>query len=746
MTREPRQTQPPRATESGGIELSAIFGSLRRSKWLILGCILFVTVATYAALQNVRPSYDAYVEVLLNTRQERVVGVEQVISDLNVTNSVVAGEIAVLRSNLLLGQVVDDLDLMQHPDFNPFKINEPGRLGRWIDSLRALILGTPKAPDEPMPEVERDEKGGLSAEAARNLVIWQLRRNLSVYQSGISYVISLSMRAHDPEIGAAIANAVAEQYISDQLHTKQAATQRAIAWLDNRLVELERQLRDAEDAVVEFLARQVLDEGGDKNSIDQQLAEMNRSIVIARDERAAAEARLDYVRRLMAEDGPEGAAAALDTPRLTSLDTELATLTRQRAQLATRLGPQHPQMLAFGLALGDLTRDRIAAIRAGIAELEAVAEQARGREEAIKRDIIAAQMQKVELSRSSVRLSQMERSASAMRQVYENFLAGFQETTQQLEFQRADARIITAAQPALAPSWPRVKLIMIVALTLGAILGVAAALVREALDRSVRNAAELTRMTGLAVLSVLPKVRIRDRGTNWQLARLQQPKVSAYGEGLRLLRFGLMNTAVGTPPRIVLMTGADWRVGCSTATLGLGRAMTAVGLRVVLLDANFRRPAQADLLGLTPQLPGVAEYLSGTASLDEIIITDVEPGLSVIPASPGETSPADLIATPQFGELPERLAQIYDVVLIDAPPATGLADTTILTGLADATLLIVRSHRTRAASVMAVLDALEGAGGNVVGLVLSHGVGGSGARGGARAPARAVGGEGHVHV
>src|SRR5690606_35169066 len=119
------------------------------------------------------------------------------------------------------------------------------------------------------------------------------------------------------EIGAAIANGVAEQYIRDQLQSKQAATQRAIAWLDNRLVDLESQLRDAEDAVVEFLAQQVMDEGGDKNSVDQQLSEMNRVIVVARNERAAAEAQLSYVRSLMAEDGTESVAAALSTPRLT---------------------------------------------------------------------------------------------------------------------------------------------------------------------------------------------------------------------------------------------------------------------------------------------------------------------------------------------------------------------------------------------------------------------------------------------
>lgn len=734
---------PPRPSEGGGIELRALMAGLRRSKWLILGCILIAGAAAYITLRNVRPSYPAYVEILLETRQERVVGVEQVVSDLNVTNSVVAGEIAVLRSNLLLGQVVDDLNLMQHPDFSPFKIDGPGPIGRLLESFRATFLGTSKLKTEVVPDAE-DE---LSARDARNIVIWKVRRNLNVYQNGISYVISLSMRAHDPDIAAVIANAIAEQYLRDQLKAKQAATQRAISWLYNRLGDLESQLRDAEDAVVEFLAQQVLDEGGDKNSVDQQLAEMNRAIVTVHNDRADAVARLAHVRDLVEKGGPEGVLAPLSTPRLTSLDTELANLARQRAQLATRLGAQHPQMLALQSALDDLRRDRIAAIHAGIAELETTVAQVQGRERAIRDDISAAQLQKVELSRSSVRLSQMERSANAMRQVYESFLARFQETTQQLEFQRADARIITAAQPALAPSWPRVKLIMAVALTLGTILGLAVALVHEAFDRNVRSAAELARISGRAVLCTLPKVRRREGSqADWQLAQLKRSNVSDYAEGLRLLRFGLMNAREGLPPRIVLLTGADWGVGCSTAVLGLGRAMATVGLRVVILDANFRKPGQAGLLELSPQGSGVAEYLSGAASLSEIVIADVEPGLSVVSATPDAASPADMISAPRFSALPAKLAQAFDVVLIDAPPATGLADTTMLAGLADSTVLIVRSQTTRAALVVAAIDALEGAGGNIVGTVLSHGVGRSFAFGGARTAVRRLGAESRAHA
>ena len=705
--------------EPDGIELRTLFGALRRNKWLIFACVLIAGAIAVTALKSTRPSYYSYVEVLLNTRQERVVGIEQVISDLNVTNSVVAGEIAVLRSNILLGQVVDKLDLINHPDFNPYDVAEPGPISRVSDfiTLRLAALGIGVA--EPRPEASIDE--GLTPEDARSLVIWQVRRNLVVVQSGISYVISISMGAHDPEIAAEITNAIATQYIEDQLATKLAATQRAIDWLDRRLVELETQLRDAEDNVVEFLARQVLEEGGDRNSVNEQLAQMNRAIVVGRNERAAAEVGLQNVHRLMAEDGLLAAASALQTPRLASLDAELADLERQRAQLATRLGAQHPEMLALDLALSDLNRDRVVAIRAGVDELEATLEQARGRELAIQAEIDSAQRRLVDLSRASVRLSQLERSANAMRQVYESFLSRFQETTQQLEFQRPDARVITEAVPALSPSRPRTKLILVVSLFLGALIGVALVFIREAISQTVLTAPELTRMTGMPVLSTLPRAhRIGRRGAAWQLAQLGGSGVSGYGEGLRILRFGVLRALDGPAPHVVMLSAAEGGAGCSTTVLGLGRVLAALGHRVAIVDADFRNPAQHRLLNVGPVSSGVGGYLYGAATLDEILLENVEPQLSLVPARQQKGSAADMLSAPQFRTLIAELSARHDIVLIDAPPTLGLADTTILASLTDAVVLVTRSGASRRSDVVSAIAALETAGGKVVGTVLSH--------------------------
>lgn len=696
------------------IELGLLLASLLRNKWLILLAMLVAAGLAVLGTSMMKPTYQAYGEVLLDTRQERVMGIEQVVSDLSVNNSVVAGEIAVLSSNILIGSVVDKLNLIENPEYNPYRVSEPGLVGRAIERARAAVDQWRGL--EPPPE---PAEGGLSPEDARNVVIWQVKRNLTVAQSGIAFVIRIAMSSGDPHAAAAIVAGITEQYIADQVAAKHAATQRAIIWLDDRLVELEMQLRSAEDAVVEFLEHS-LGEGLNEEGVSQQLAELNRSYVVARSERDALATRLEHVRTLWEARDLEAAASAVASPRLAALAGERAALERQRAQLGSRLGPRHPDRMLLDAAIADLDRDRQTAVAEGIAEIEAQLAVADGRASALDQNIEASYHRLIELSRSRVRLRQLERAASAMRQVYESFLARFQETTQQLEFQRADARIITRAEPPLAPSSPRKKLILAFSIMLGGLFGVGMSLVREVTNRTVRNSGDLARGGQIAVLGALPDLRHRGKTAAWQAGELKRAQLSPYAESLRLLRAGLMNTRSRARPRILMFTGAQPRVGTSTAALGLARVVDALGTSVVLVDANLRRPAVHTLLGLEHDGPGMVEFASGSVTLDDVLVRDPESNAMAVPAWRPRLDAADVISSAGFAAALTALADRFDLVILDAAPAIGVADAKVLAGLADATILTARARVSREASIVSAVAALEGAGGFVVGTLLSH--------------------------
>jgi polysaccharide biosynthesis transport protein len=704
------------ADSANTIEIGVLFAGLHRNKWLILLCTLVVAGLSVVATAMMRPTYHAYAEVLLETRQERITGVEQVVSELTVNNSVVAGEIAVLSSNILIGQVVDKLNLIEHPEYNPFESYQTGLVRQVVDIGRDRIDAWRGLEPRPLTA----ESGSLSQEDARNLVIWQVQRNLRVAQSGIAYVISVSLSSGDPDISAAVVSGITQQYIADQVTAKHAATQRAIIWLDDRLQQLETQLRAAEDAVVEFL-EQSLELGGNEDSVAQQLAELNRSFVLARAERDATANRLAHLRVSLEAGDLDAAASALASPRLAALTEERAALDRQRAQIGMRLGPRHPDLMLIDAAITDLERDQEAAIADGLREVEAQLLMAEGRTEALDQNIDAGHRRLVELSRERVRLRQLERSASAMRQVYESFLARFQETTQQLEFNRPDARIITSAEAPLAPSRPRKRLILVLGVIIGAMLGVAFSLIREVTNRTVRNSADLARVAQLPVLGALPDLRRRGKSAAWQTGELRRAQLSPYAEGLRLLRASLLNTRSRVRPRVVMFTGAQPRVGTSTAALGLARVVDALGTSVVVVEANLRRPVLHTLLAIEGTLgPGIVELADGTATVEEALRCDPESGAMAVPAWEPRQNAADLVSSVGFSNALKTLGERFDLVILDAAPALGVADAQVLASLSDATVVVAKAGASREAGIVSAVAAIEGAGGFVVGTLLSH--------------------------
>ncbi|MGK7652999.1 GumC family protein [Roseovarius sp. B08] len=211
------------------IDLMGMYSVLERNLRLILAIVVSFTVLGYIYLQSLPPEYSARASIILDTREEQITPAQEVISNLNVTSAVLAGEIITIRSNVLIGRVVDRLDLTNHPEFDP-------RLPRWPGLwpfTKRLVTGS-----EPSHEVAQR----LPDSVLRSWVVDALRQRIAVEQVGVSYVIAIRVDSVDPELAAEIANATTEEYIESLLDTKAVATQRVNSWLAERLNELSVQV------------------------------------------------------------------------------------------------------------------------------------------------------------------------------------------------------------------------------------------------------------------------------------------------------------------------------------------------------------------------------------------------------------------------------------------------------------------------------------------------------------------------
>jgi capsular exopolysaccharide synthesis family protein len=275
-----------------------------------------------------------------------------------------------------------------------------------------------------------------------------------------------------------------------------------------------------------------------------------------------------------------------------------------------------------------------------------------------------------------------------------------------------------------SPAEPRVTTSITVAALIGAAAAVVYALIRNQLDRRVRSAEILEKELGLPVVGRLPFVEHLDERRALATdtvpgAREATRTTAALTEALREIRTNLSFLNVDDPPRSLVISSSTAGEGKTTVSANLAATIAQSGQRVVLIDCDLRRPAQADLLGLTNGT-GLSDLLSGRAQLDQVVQqrSDVE-NLYVITSGRTPPNPSELLASRSMRDLVESLEQDAFVVL-DAPPLLAVTDAAILAREADGMLLVVSAKRATLDQVRRAADAVHRVSGRIFGAVLNR--------------------------
>ena len=288
----------------------------------------------------------------------------------------------------------------------------------------------------------------------------------------------------------------------------------------------------------------------------------------------------------------------------------------------------------------------------------------------------------------------------------------------------ADARIISEAVAPVTPSYPKPKLILSLTLTSGLLLGLAAMYVAETGQRGLRSAREVAEILGVPTLALVPKLEgPRRAGIAPQDYVLDRPR-SRYAEALREVLTGLLlRRAEEVGPtsrgRVVLVTSALPGEGKSTLTLSLARAAAAEGLRVMVVDADLRRPTLHELVGLK-QGAGLVEVLRREVPLADVLATDPRAPLKLLPRSKRLSQPTRLLGQDGIGALLAALRPAFDLILVDSAPLVAVVDAKLVAKLADTVLFLIRYGRTRRDFCELSLRGLRESGATIAGAVLTQ--------------------------
>jgi non-specific protein-tyrosine kinase len=310
----------------------------------------------------------------------------------------------------------------------------------------------------------------------------------------------------------------------------------------------------------------------------------------------------------------------------------------------------------------------------------------------------------------------LERVAARFQTTYNN-LTNSLENLRLAEAQTTDNIVLTTpAQPANSPVRPRVLYNALLALIIGALLGLGIAFLIEYLDDTIKTPDHVRDLTGLATLGTV--VLLEGASPDERMVALMAPK-SPGAEAYRVLRTNLQFSALDKPLATLLCTSAEPGEGKSTTIANLAFAMAQADKRVILVDADLRRPSQHKILKL-PNNVGLSTALLDRGRDPAVYLQDTDtPNLRVMTTGPIPPNPAEMLNSGRMQEMIELLKGEADVVLFDTPPVLAVADTSILASQVDGTLLVVWAGKTRGEMLAQATERLLSLGVTPLGVVLN---------------------------
>lgn len=631
-------------------------------------------------------AYRAESTILVESRNAKVVSIEEVY-DINAQQSeYFQTQYEVLKSRELAEKVIAELGLEQLPAFNPAL-----RRNDWLPWQRK--------------ELTKAEIHQAALQVfADSLEVKPLRN---------TQLVTISFSAGDPQLAADILNTLGKLYIESDLQARLDVTREAASWINSRLAGLRQQLEQSEKALQDYREREnLLEVEGVRTLATQELNELTTKLVEARRKRTEAE-------NIVAQIGEDTTSnpAVLQHPLVQRLREQEAAAEQKLSELAKRYGPQHPKIIAVNSELDAARASYNQQVAKVIEGVRREYEIARATEEALNRALDSKKSEMQDINRKEYKLSELERTVTVNRELYDTFFSRMKETSETENLQTAHARIIDHAIAPTEPDSPARTWWLLAAALLGLSAGVATVLWQAHIDNTLDDPDDVQQGLGEILLGIVPLLPQRD-----SVASLYgRDSSSAFAEAIRTVRTALL---VGLrqahcAQQVLLVTSAMPGEGKSVLASNLAAAFGQMG-KTLLIDADLRRPAAARQFAVPTTVPGLSALLSGQAPLPACIHHDAVRGFDILPAGLLPAQPLELLSSPVLAQQLLRLREQYEHIVIDSAPCEAVSDALVLSVLVDGVVHVVHAGVTDRRAITSAIQRLRAAGARLLGVVLNQ--------------------------
>lgn len=697
--------------------LAQMAAILWRRKFRIATAMLVCGFLAYAVSYLMTPRYFAESIVAIQTKPIYIPQLGMSPPPPALDPSVPRSEAQILNSRELLEKSARQLHLDEDPDLNPY-LQDPPLFSRVSAKVRNSTVRF-------LRWVGLIPKGESDFEFDDSDIVWaavvdNVKKKLNVHTDGKSYVIYIGYDGTDPRTSSDFVNTLVKNFLTNQIESSSKALLEANAWIKQRAGELRQEVEEADKKVQAYRAKYNLVETRVGGTVgEQQLNELNTQLSKARDERTQAEARYDQAQEeaKRSSDGM-GISEVLQSDLIARLREREAEAFQKRAEMSSRLGPNHPQIKALQSEIATLHSSIQREIGKILRSLQNQVTITRTREAALTRQINTLQAQATTTAAYQGELNQLEKEADTKRNVYQTFLATAQQTADPTRINQTNARIVSSATPPVDPTSPRRNLFALGGLFLGFLASGATVLLLSERDRGFETAADVERTLGVPVLGTLPLIRRRSPRRYGLGQELIDGPHSPVAETLRGIRVAMKSNAEHGKSQVVLVTSAEPGEGKTSFTSAMGAIAARDGLKVLVIDSDLRRPRFHRMFRAEPG-PALQDVLRGARGWEEAVRADPDTGAHCLTAHERTDSPVSLLSSGHWEAFLSEARKTYDLIILDSPPVIQVADALTLADYVDTTLFVIAHQSTKRGMIEEAIHRFDTIHKPVTGIVMS---------------------------
>lgn len=696
----PYVSSPPVALAAQTLTLLDVWRRLWRQKWVLLLTFLTVLGLTAYLTWTATPSYRAAATIQIEKQGIQIVDfgtLTRASPDMGEQDPFFRTQYEQLKSRKLAERVIQALDLQTRLFDRPAKENVLTGFVKFLRGLLSSLLPTktqqttpPKTPD-------------YTQLFAEKLYIEPIEK---------THLVKVFFESPDPALSAEIVNTLVDSFIKDNINSQSESDTYAQAFLEQELAKARDRLTLQEAKLVEYAKQNgILEVNNSQSSQERKLDELYSALAEAERNRIQAESQLLQGRK------HGNVREVLNNPVVESLKKDLVTLEAEYREKLKLFKPEYPDMQLLQGRMDEVRTRLQQEIGSLKQSLQAEFAAAKKLEDDLRSQLAAYKKELVNLRDSSIEYNALKREVETSRNLYDGLLQRKKEVSVAANATSSNIRVVDAAAPNAKVFRPKKALNLIIGGIAGLLLGVGLALLRETLRQSVTSVEELQTLSGLPVLGTIPHAR---HYTESRLALVSVHETDsliaeAYRVAAANLRFVLPG---GHAPRITLLTSVNPAEGKSTSALNIAFTQAQQGMKVLLIDADLRRPTVHVKLGL-PNARGLNNYLNGEADIAAIThpARDAK-GLYFIMAGTPVADPVRLLSSPALVQLLNLAVKHFDSVIIDGPPVAGFADALYLSYMAEATVIVADEERINRKRLLTVIEQLQRVKPNVVGFLM----------------------------